>query len=127
MTSKAREQVKEFHTITGLPVRDIPTLGTGEDRRLRKSLLFEEVEELELALAERNLEKVADALGDILYVTYGAALTFGLDLDGIVDEIHESNLTKFGPSGEVYRNKIGKIMKGPKYRPPDLKKFVTVT
>jgi predicted HAD superfamily Cof-like phosphohydrolase len=91
---------------------------------LRYELIREELEELKVALEEKNLKEVADALTDILYVTYGAGHAFGIDLDKCFEEVQASNMSKLGEDGKPIYNDSGKVMKGPDYFKPDLKKFV---
>ena len=91
---------------------------------LRYELIREELEELKVALEEKNLKDVADALTDILYVTYGAGHAFGIDLDKCFDEVQASNMSKLGVDGKPIYNGSGKVMKGPNYFKPNLKKFV---
>jgi predicted HAD superfamily Cof-like phosphohydrolase len=91
---------------------------------LRYELIREELEELKVALEEKNLKEVADALTDILYVTYGAGHAFGIDLDKCFDEVQASNMSKLGVDGKPIYNGSGKVMKGPNYFKPNLKKFV---
>ena len=91
---------------------------------LRYELIREELEELKVALEEKNLKEVADALTDILYVTYGAGHAFGIDLDKCFDEVQASNMSKLGVDGKPIYNGSGKVMKGPNYFKPNLKKLV---
>lgn len=102
----------------GEPVRETPGLPDDAERNLRVSLITEEFEELK---ATSNPEKIADAIGDLLYVVYGTAVAYGLDAQGIFDEIHRSNMTKFI---DGYKRADGKWCKGPGYSPPDLRRFV---
>jgi predicted HAD superfamily Cof-like phosphohydrolase len=113
--------VREFHTVVGgftslVPTIDVPL----ELQNLRLELVREEAQELADALSAHDLVGVADALGDLVYVTFGAALTFGIDLDAVVEEIHRSNMTKIGPDGKPIRRSDGKVLKGPDYSPPCL-------
>ena len=91
---------------------------------LRHELIREELEELKQAINEKDIKEVADALTDILYVTYGAGHAFGIDLDKCFDEVQKSNMSKLGLDGEPIYNEIGKVMKGPNYFKPDLNKFL---
>ena len=91
---------------------------------LRLGLIEEELQELKSALADKNLVEVADALTDILYVTYGAGHAFGINLDKCFQEVQNSNMSKIGEDGKPIYNENGKVMKGPKYFEPDLTKFV---
>lgn len=110
------ERVREFHRTFGLPVRDRPDLGTDDERTLRFNLIHEELEELFDAFGNRDAVKVLDALADIVYVAYGAAVQFGLPLDDAIYEVHRSNMTK----GHGGWRRDGKVLKGPDYSPPDL-------
>ena len=92
--------------------------------KLRYELIKEELEELNQAINDKDIKEVADALTDILYVTYGAGTAFGIDLDKCFDEVHQSNMSKLGSDGKPIYNEIGKVMKGPNYFKPDLKKFI---
>ncbi|MTD16446.1 nucleotide pyrophosphohydrolase [Nakamurella sp. YIM 132087] len=117
----AAAQVAEFHRAFGLPVRDLPVTGVSdEERRLRLALVEEEVGELREAAEAGDLVGVADALADIVYVVYGTAHTYGIDLDAVIDEVHASNMTKLGADGRPVRRADGKVLKGPDYRPPDI-------
>ena len=91
---------------------------------LRYELIREELEELKVALEEKNLKEVADALTDILYVTYGAGHAFGINLDKCFEEVQTSNMSKLGENGKPIYNEAGKVMKGPNYFKPNLKKFI---
>ena len=92
--------------------------------KLRYELIKEELEELNQAINDKDIKEVADALTDILYVTYGAGTAFGIDLDKCFDEVHQSNMSKLGSDGKPIYNEIGKVMKGPNYFKPDLNKFI---
>lgn len=119
--SRAREQVGEFHRAYGLPLRDVPTVAVGTDQvELRQALIEEEVAELAAAARAGDLIAVADALADIVYVAYGTAHVYGIDLDAVLDEVHTSNMTKLGADGRPIRRADGKVLKGPGYRPPDI-------
>ena len=92
--------------------------------KLRVDLIKEELEELTKAMDEKDLLEVADALTDILYVTYGAGHAFGINLDMCFDEVQNSNMSKLDNNGKPIYNEFGKVMKGPKYSKPDLTKFI---
>tara|TARA_Y100001936_G_scaffold248126_1_gene295339 strand:+ start:2232 stop:2573 length:342 start_codon:yes stop_codon:yes gene_type:complete len=92
--------------------------------KLRYELIKEELEEFQTAINEKNIKEIADSLTDILYVTYGAGHAFGIDLDKCFDEVQKSNMSKLGDDGKPIYNDQGKVMKGPKYFEPNLKKFV---
>ncbi len=111
----------EFHAAYGLPVRLSPDVAVGEDQvRLRLALIQEEVGELAAAARAGDIVGVADALADIVYVAYGTAHVYGIELDAVLDEVHASNMTKLGADGRPVRRADGKILKGPSYRPPDI-------
>ena len=91
---------------------------------LRVKLIREELQELEEAIAYNDIVEVADALTDLLYVVYGGGHTFGINLNDCFDEVHSSNMTKLGPDGKAIKNSYGKVMKGPNYREPELKRVL---
>lgn len=113
------EMVREFHQIFGLPVRKRPVYDVKNDM-MRGALLTEETAEFIAAMASRDLVEMADALADIVYVAYGAALTFGIDLDAVIAEVHKSNMTKLGGDGKPVYRPDGKVIKGPHYKAPDI-------
>ena len=108
----------------GQDVKQQAALSTEKINNLRISLIEEELDELKQAMKEKNLREVADALTDILYVTYGAGHAFGIDLDKCFDEVQNSNMSKLGEDGKPIYNESGKVMKGPNYFKPDLNKFI---
>ncbi|MBX7070146.1 MAG: hypothetical protein K1X38_12220 [Microthrixaceae bacterium] len=115
------DMVAEFHRAFALPIATAPGLDVSDDLlALRRELIDEERRELDEALTAGNLIGVADALGDLVYVIYGAALTFGIDLDAVIAEIHRSNMTKLGDDGRPVVRDDGKVLKGPRYEPPDV-------
>lgn len=116
--------VREFHERFLCPIGDNPELPSNVLCFLRWKLLYEELEEFSEALEKRDLVGAADALADILYVAYGAALTFGLPINEIFAEVHRSNMTKLGEDGNPIFRPDGKILKGPNYTPPDIKRFI---
>ena len=118
------EKVKIFMNTFGQEVKNKASFGTDQINQLRYNLIKEELEELRIAIEEKDLLEVADALTDILYVTYGAGHAFGIDLDKCFNEVQESNMSKPGEDGKPIYNEMGKVMKGPKYFKPDLSKFV---
>lgn len=119
--SRAGRQVGDFHRAYGLPVRDVPTIEVGAEQLvLRQALIEEEVAELAAAAAAHDLVGVADALADIVYVAYGTAHVYGIDLDAVLDEVHASNMTKLGADGRPIRRADGKVLKGPAYVPPNI-------
>ena len=108
----------------GQEVKNKASFGTDQINQLRYNLIKEELEELRIAIEEKDLLEVADALTDILYVTYGAGHAFGIDLDKCFNEVQESNMSKPGEDGKPIYNEMGKVMKGPKYFKPNLSKFI---
>ena len=118
------EKVGFFMKTFNQEVKFSSSLGTEKINSLRISLISEELEELKQAISEKNLTEVADALTDILYVTYGAGHAFGIDLDRCFDEVQNSNMSKLGKDGKPIFNEFGKVMKGPNYFKPDLSKFI---
>lgn len=113
--------VAEFHRAFGLPVNVMPTVSLSADlAQLRVDLLMEEVGEFADATTRKNLVEIADALADIAYVTYGAAVTYGIDLDAILAEVHRSNMSKLGPDGKPILREDGKVLKSDSYTRPDV-------
>ena len=119
------EKVKEFMESFGQEVKIKPGMSSKKINSLRISLISEELEELKQAIDQSNIEEVADALTDILYVTYGAGHAFGINLDNCFEEVQKSNMSKLGDDGKPIYNENGKVMKGPKYFKPNLKKFLS--
>ncbi len=117
-------KVKTFMKIFGQEVKTKPSFSTEKINSLRYDLIKEELEELKVAMANKDLLEVADALTDILYVTYGAGHAFGIDLDKCFEEVQNSNMSKLGENNKPIYNESGKVMKGPKYFKPDLAKFI---
>ncbi len=125
--SRIAAQVGEFHRSYELPLRTSPTAAIGPEQiELRLALIEEEVAELREAARSGDLVGVADALADIVYVAYGSAHVYGIDLDAILDEVHASNMTKLGGDGRPVRRADGKILKGPGYRPPDVRSILNL-
>ena len=118
------EKVKLFMDTYGQEVKDKAEFSDAKTNKLRIDLIKEELEELTQAMNDKNLLEVADALTDILYVTYGAGHAFGIDLDKCFDEVQNSNMSKLGEDGKPIYNEFGKVMKGPNYFKPDLLKFI---
>ena len=118
------EKVGFFMKTFNQEVKVSSSLSTEKINSLRISLISEELEELKQAIFEKNLTEVADALTDILYVTYGAGHAFGIDLDKCFDEVQNSNMSKLGKDGKPIFNEFGKVMKGPNYFKPDLSKYI---
>ena len=118
------EKVRLFMKTYGQEVKDKAEFSDAKTNKLRIDLIKEELEELTQAMNDKNLLEVADALTDILYVTYGAGHAFGIDLDKCFDEVQNSNMSKLGEDGKPIYNESGKVMKGPNYFKPDLLKFI---
>ena len=118
------EDVKKFMETFGQIVRTKPQLPDKETMQLRYDLIKEELKELEQAMKTKNLREIADALTDILYVTYGAGYAYGIDLDKCFKEVQRANMSKLGKDGKPIYNEKGKVMKGPNYSKPNLKQFV---
>jgi predicted HAD superfamily Cof-like phosphohydrolase len=117
-------KVGHFMKTFGQEIKTKPGLSTEKINKLRVSLINEELEEFKKAIKNNDLKEVADALTDILYVTYGAGHAFGINLDKCFDEVQQSNMSKLGDDGKPIYNDKGKVMKGPNYFKPDLTKFV---
>ena len=113
-----------FMKTFGQEVKKKPSFSTDKINKLRLDLIKEELSELTNAMNNKDLLEVADALTDILYVTYGAGHAFGIDLDKCFDEVQNSNMSKLDEDGKPIYNEHGKVMKGPNYFKPDLSKFV---
>ena len=118
-------KVGTFMKTFGQEVKTSPSLSTDKINKLRIELIKEELEELTEAMKNNDLLEVADALTDILYVTYGAGHAFGIDLDQCFNEVQNSNMSKLDENGKPIYNDAGKVMKGPNYFKPDLSKFVS--
>ena len=118
------ENVKKFMQTFGQEVRTKASFPNEEITSLRTNLIKEELSELEEAIEKGDIKEVADALTDILYVTYGAGHSFGIDLDKCFQEVQNSNMSKLGQDGKPIKNEYGKVMKGPNYFKPNLGKFV---
>ena len=118
------EKVGTFMKTFGQQVKQSSSLSTDKINQLRVSLIKEELDELIEAMSKKDLVEVADALTDILYVTYGAGHAFGINLDECFDEVQKSNMSKLGEDGKPIYNESGKVMKGPKYFTPNLKKII---
>tara|TARA_B110000438_G_scaffold302692_1_gene361200 strand:- start:335 stop:706 length:372 start_codon:yes stop_codon:yes gene_type:complete len=118
------KDVKIFMETFGQMVRTKPQFPDQKTMKLRYDLIKEELDELEEAMKTMNLKEIADALTDILYVTYGAGYAYGVDLDKCFKEVQRSNMSKLGKDGKPIFNEKGKVMKGPNYSEPNLKQFV---
>ena len=119
------EKVKQFMQTFGQEVKTKASFSDEKTNQLRFDLISEELEELKNAMERKDLLEVADALTDILYVTYGAGHAFGINLDKCFDEVQNSNMSKLGNNGKPIYNESGKVMKGPDYFKPDLSKFLS--
>ena len=117
-------KVKTFMKTFGQEVKTKPSFSSDKINTLRYDLIKEELEELKIAMENKDLLEVADALTDILYVTYGAGHAFGIDLDKCFEEVQNSNMSKLDINGKPIYNEAGKVMKGPNYFKPNLKKFI---
>ena len=117
-------KVKTFMETFGQEVKIKPSFNTDKVNSLRYDLIKEELDELKMAIENNDLLEVADALTDILYVTYGAGHAFGIDLDKCFKEVQNSNMSKLDINGKPIYNEAGKVMKGPNYFKPNLKKFI---
>ena len=118
------ESVKKFMKTFGQEVKEKAEFPSNKITTLRYDLISEELAELKEAIDKKDIKEVADALTDILYVTYGAGHAFGIDLDKCFDEVQRSNMSKLGVDGKPIYNEKGKVMKGPNYFEPNLNKFV---
>ena len=118
------EDVKTFMETFGQIIRTKPQFPEEKTMRLRYDLIQEELNELKRAMKTKDLKEVADALTDILYVTYGAGFAYGIDLDKCFKEVQRANMSKLGKDGKPIYNDRGKVMKGPNYLAPNLKEFV---
>ena len=118
------KKVKTFMETFGQDVKTRPSFGTDKINSLRYYLIKEELDELKEAMENKDLLEVADALTDILYVTYGAGHAFGIDLDKCFEEVQQSNMSKLGEKGKPIYNNVGKVMKGPKYFKPNFEKLI---
>ena len=118
-------KVGTFMKTFGQEVKTKPSFSSNKINKLRIDLIKEELDELKEAMNNNDLLEVADALTDILYVTYGAGHAFGINLDKCFDEVQNSNMSKLNENGEPIYNESGKVMKGPNYFKPDLSKFVS--
>ena len=118
------EKVGLFMKKFGQEVKTTPNLSSEKINKLRINLINEELEEFKEAIKNNDIKEVADALTDILYVTYGAGHAFGVDLDKCFEEVQNSNMSKLGEDGKPIYNEAGKVMKGPNYFKPNLSKFI---
>ncbi len=118
------DSVKKFMKTFGQEVKEKAEFPNDKITSLRLDLIKEELAELQVAINKKDIKEVADALTDILYVTYGAGHAFGINLDKCFEEVQNSNMSKLGDDGKPIFNDKGKVMKGPNYFKPDLNKFV---
>ena len=118
------EMVKKFMITFGQTVKNKAEFPEEKVIKLRENLILEELSELKDAIKAKDIVEVADALTDILYVTYGAGHAFGINLDKCFEEVQNSNMSKLGANGKPIYNELGKVMKGPNYFKPDLNKFI---
>lgn len=118
------KKVGIFMNTFGQEVKNKASFSTDKINQLRCDLIEEELNELKEAMSNKDLVEVADALTDLLYVTYGAGHAFGIDLDQCFDEVQKSNMSKLGQDGKPIYNDAGKVMKGPNYFKPNLSKFI---
>jgi len=118
------KSVKKFMETFGQEIKEKASFPDDKTTSLRYDLIREELDELKEAIDKKDIKEVADALTDILYVTYGAGHAFGINLDSCFEEVQNSNMSKLGPDGKPIYNDKGKVMKGPNYFKPDLGKFV---
>ena len=118
------QSVKNFMQTFGQDVKSKAKFPNEKIVQLRYELIKEELEELNQAIKDRDIKEVADALTDILYVTYGAGHAFGIDLDKCFNEVQKSNMSKLGSDGKPIYNENGKVMKGPNYFKPNLNKYL---
>jgi len=118
------QSVKVFMKTFGQEVRDNVEFPSEKIIKLRYELIKEELEELNQAIKDKDIKEIADALTDILYVTYGAGHAFGINLDKCFNEVQQSNMSKLGSDGKPIYNESGKVMKGPNYFKPNLSKFL---
>ena len=118
------DEVKVFMETYGQEVKLIPNFPENKILKLRVDLIQEELDELKEAIENKDIVEVADALTDILYVTYGAGHSFGVNLDDCFSEVQRSNMSKLDENGKPIFNESGKVLKGPNYFKPDLKKYI---
>ena len=118
------ERVRKFMQTFNQEIKEKAEFPNEKITSLRHDLIKEELDELKVAIDDKDIKEVADALTDILYVTYGAGHAFGINLDKCFEEVQNSNMSKLGSDGKPIYNDKGKVMKGPTYFKPDLNKFV---
>lgn len=113
-------KIRDWHDKFGVSYRDTPGIPSDDVKILRNRLIFEEVHELLLAIAQDDLIEIADAIADSLYVIIGTAVAYGIDCQRVFDEVHRSNLTKVWSDGTVHRDEFGKVIKPPGFQKPDI-------
>ena len=118
------ESVRKFMETFGQEIKEKASFPNDKITSLRYELIKEELDEFKVAIDKKDIKEVADALTDILYVTYGAGHAFGIDLDKCFEEVQNSNMSKLDENGNAIYNEDGKVLKGPNYFEPDLKKFI---
>ena len=118
------EKVGIFMRTFGQEVKNEAKFPDEKIIKLRYDLIAEELEEFKVAIKDKDIKEIADALTDILYVTYGAGHAFGINLDKCFEEVQNSNMSKLGEDGKPIYNESGKVMKGPKYFKPNLEKYI---
>ena len=118
------ESVKKFMETFGQEIKEKASFPNDKITSLRYDLIKEELDEFKEAIEKRDIKEVADALTDILYVTYGAGHAFGINLDRCFQEVQNSNMSKLGEDGKPIYNENGKVMKGPNYFKPNLNQFL---
>jgi predicted HAD superfamily Cof-like phosphohydrolase len=116
----AQRNLRDFHEKFGLTINDTPTIPDGRVLQFRVNLINEEAAEFEQAAKARNLVEMADALADVIYVALGAAVSLGIDLEPVFQEVHRSNMTKVWPDGQVRWREDGKVIKPPTYSPANI-------
>ena len=120
--TEEQEKVREYHERFGCTANDRPTWAGNDEHRVRVALIEEELAEFRNAGEAQDLVEIADALGDLLYVVYGAAVAYGIDLEPVFDEIHAANLSKGDP--DVVRRPDGRLLKAANYRPPQVREVI---
>ena len=118
------QMVYEFHETYGAMISNTPVLPDTNTRKLRIDLLKEELDEFINGEAANNIVEIADALGDIMYVAIGAAISYGIPIDAVFSEIHRSNMSKLGADGKPIYREDGKVLKGPNYTKPDVARII---
>ena len=115
------DMVMEFHEVYGVPLAGTPGFPPTEREKLRIRLMEEELDELKNAMEQLDLVEIADGIADLLYVTYGTAIEYGIPIDEVFAEVHRSNLSKLGEDGKPVLREDGKVLKGPNFFMPDIR------